>query len=218
MNHQKTGFATGTLVHTRSGLRPIQSLRIGDLVLTRSPQGIISSEVIIQIKKTAQSIYRCTLLEQEKDKPCTVHYLFSASEQQIFTDADWISVEHRHEIPLHAYNLNRQTLSLGQTKPIFAASNRTQQTFGFNAATFSLNLQPNGKDDEFIYISPHTLIHHQPNTQQYRFAEMTASLSLSSVNWNNINRKSLILPVYQLQLANSDNYFVGKEGILARAA
>lgn len=34
----------------------------------------------------------------------------------------------------------------------FAASTRTQQTIGLNAATFSRDLYPNGKDDEFISI------------------------------------------------------------------
>ena len=218
MNNQKTGFVSGTMVHTACGLKPIQALQIGDLVLTRSAQGETICQPIQQIQKTVQAIYRCTLLEQNESDSCTVHYLFSAPEQQIFTDIDWISVLESHEKAHSAYNLNQHDLNLGQAKPIFAASNRKQQTFGFNAATFSNEVQPNGQDDEFIYISPEGLIHHQPNNSQYCFAKVTAPLYRDSVNWNSINKKTLVLPVYQLHLANSDNYFVGDEGILARAA
>lgn len=218
MKNQKTGFVSGTVVHTPCGLKPIQALQIGDLVLTRSPQGETSYKPITQIDKTVQAIYRCTLLAQQADQQCTVHYLFTTAEQQIFADSDWIKVLESEEYRCNTYNLSQQPLSLWQPKPVFAASNRKQQTFGLNAATFSQDIQLNGQDDEFIYISPEVLIHHQPNSNQYSFAKVTAPLSLNSVNWHNINKKTLVLPVYQLHLSNSDNYFVGQEGILARAA
>jgi hypothetical protein len=218
VKNQKTGFVSGTMVHTAGGLKPIQTLHIGDLVLTRSPQGETIYKPITQIDKTVQAIYRCTLLEQQPNDHCTIYYLFSAAEQQIFTDTDWIRVFDNHQKAYSAYNLNQQNLNLGQPKPIFAASNRKQQTFGFNAATFSHDIQPNGQDDEFIYISPEGLIHHQTNHPQYCFAKVTAPLYRDSINWSTINKKTLVLPVFQLHLANSDNYFVGDEGILARAA
>ena len=80
------------MIHTPCGLKPIQALQIGDLVLTRSPQGETSYKPITQIDKTVQAIYRCTLLEQQADEQCTVHYLFTTAEQQIFADSDWIKV------------------------------------------------------------------------------------------------------------------------------
>ena len=218
MNNQKTGFVSGTMVHTACGLKPIQALQVGDLVLTRSPQGETIFEPITAIKKTVQAIYRCTLLEQQNEEHCTVHYLFTAAEQQIFADTDWISVQRSHENQSYAYTLSQQSLSLWKPKPIFAASNRKQQTFGLNAATFSQESHPNGQDDEFIQISADGLIHHQPNSSQYSFAKVTSPLYRNSVNWGSINKKTLVLPVYQLHLSNSDNYFVGQEGILARAA
>lgn len=218
MKNQKTGFVSGTMVHTAAGLKPIQALQLGDLVLTRSPEGETLYKPIIQIDKTVQAIYRCTLLEQQPDDHCTVHYLFTAPEQQIFADTDWIKVLDSQDNRCATYNLSQQNLSLWQPKPIFAASNRKQQTFGLNAATFSQEVQPNGQDDEFIHISPEGLIHHQPHSKQYSFAKVTAPLYRNSVNWNSLNKKTLVLPVYQLHLSNSDNYFVGQEGILARAA
>ena len=218
MKIQKTGFVSGTMVHTACGLKPIQALHIGDLVLTRSPQGEINYQPITYIQKTVQTIYRCTLLEQQNEEHCTVHYLFTAPEQQIFADTDWITVQQDDQQQNYAYNLNQQELSLSSSKPVFAASNRKQQTFGFNACTFRQDKQPNGQDDEFIQISAQGLIHHQPNTPTYSFAEVTAPLSYNSINWTSINKKRLVLPVYQLHLANADNYFVGQEGLLARAA
>lgn len=218
MKNQKTGFVSGTVVHTPCGLQPIQALQVGDLVLTRSPQGTTSYQPILKIDKTVQAIYRCTLLEHQQDQPCTVHYLFTTAEQQIFTDSEWIKVLESEEHRCSTYNLSQQPLSLWQPKPVFAASNRKQQTFGLNASTFSQELQPNGQDDEFIYISPEGLVHHQPLSDHYSFAKVTAPFSRNSVNWNHINKKTLVLPVYQLHLSNSDNYFVGQVGILARAA
>lgn len=218
MKSQKTGFVSGTVVHTVSGLKPIQALRVGDLVLTRSSQAETSYKPITQIDKTVQAIYRCTLLEQQNTEHCTVHYFFTAPEQQIFADTDWIKVLDSDDYTGETYNLSQQHLSLWHPKPVFAATNRTQQTFGVNAATFRQELQPNGQDDEFIYISAEGMIHHQPNNGPYSFAKVTAPLSPNSVNWHSLKKKTLILPVYQLHLSESDNYFVGQEGILARAA
>lgn len=34
-----TGFVAGTLVHTKSGLVPIEQLKVGDLVLSQPDEG-----------------------------------------------------------------------------------------------------------------------------------------------------------------------------------
>lgn len=217
MNNQNTGFVSGTLVHTISGLKPIQALKVGDIVLSRSEHGETIRQPIQHIKKTAQAIFRCTLLEEQTEQNYTVHYLFSAGEQQIYGDSDWVSVARSDNAIRSAYNLSQQDLNLWRPKPVFAASNRKQQTFGLNAATFRADSQLNGKDDEFIHISPNGLIYHQPDEANFNFAPATAPLHSKSVNWNSINKKTLVLPVYQLCLADADNYFVGDEGILARS-
>ncbi|WP_298142287.1 hypothetical protein [uncultured Acinetobacter sp.] len=60
---------------------------------------------------------------------------------------------------------------------------------------------------------------HYPNpNSQFKFSHVAAPLYPNSVNWHRLEQKTLVLPVYQLKLAHSDNYFVGEAGILARAS
>lgn len=218
MNKPKIGFVSGTMVHTACGLKPIQDLNVGELILTYSLDGYTVFQPIVQIDKTVQAIYRCTLLNEEDPQSCTVDYLFTAPEQHIFTHNAWTCVLNPEQKQLRAFSLAKQPLSLWQGKPIFAVNTRTQQTIGLNAATFSRDLYPNGKDDEFICISNKGLVHY-PNTDcQFKFSHVAAPLYRNSVNWHSLEQKTLVFPVYQLKLAHSDNYFVGEAGILARAS
>lgn len=124
MNKPKIRFVSGTMVHTACGLKPIQDLNVGELILTYSLDGYTVFQPIVQIDKTVQAIYRCTLLNEEDPQSCTVDYLFTAPEQHIFTHNAWTCVLNPEQKQLRAFSLAATYIPMVKMMNLFASQTK----------------------------------------------------------------------------------------------
>lgn len=218
---QPVGFAAGTLIHTDKGLVPIQNLKVGDKVLSKSennPNDKLSYQKITETHKFEnKSIHLLRLVESSQNDISTTLEIFATPNHPFWkVEIGWTRADLlRHGDEVILSNGNKATIF--EWSPVLRTANTS---IGWVASDLEGIGESNAEKGYLInfsnnvistpFVSLDNWLNEQVNYWNY---------APDGITWiDNYEDRCFSTRVYNITVENTHTYFVGEHGIWIRDA
>ncbi|MCG3877998.1 Hint domain-containing protein [Psychrobacter sp. Ps6] len=213
-------FVAGTLVHTDKGLVPIQDLKVGDKVLSKSegdPNGKLGYQKITETHKFEnKSIYLLRLVEFSENDATTISEVFSTPNHPFWkVDVGWTRADllrHGDEVIL----ANGNKAIIFEWSPVLRTSNT-------NVGWVAADLQNRGDNTDTGYLvdfshNKITTPFNLDNWEDYEYVSYWDYAPEDTTWMDSYEERRLNATVYNITVENTHTYFVGEDSIWVHSA
>ncbi len=226
MNKDVSGFVAGTLVHMDKGLIPIQDIKVGDMVLSRSEWG--SNNAPTEYKRVIRSfcsgedeIIRLSCQkDSEYDDPDALRYFeFMTPNHPIWDQTlnDWIlaskieigtllsSIENENNLRVLEVDVvwDSYTKGIGITYPIYSDESEVDFMVTFNNQGYKVHSNK--------FVSDYYISDAKATKFDLKYSKEVFN-NYENRSWAG-NRKPIKVPFYNLEVEGFHTYFVGEHSV-----
>lgn len=231
-----TGFVAGTWVHTDKGLVPIQDIKIGDMVLSRSEWG--GKDALIDYKCVTRAfcsgeelIYRLVLWDSDVEyiqgEKLKVKVLFVSENHLMWveSDKDWVPaymLDAYNGETLFSYNFNKlfATLSVYPVLKVdkYHINSNKESLIYLSKVGFCCVDKQRETDMIILNTNDGVKVHTVPDwNSEYSFEYSYAVIPQENIDYLDsldvTTNGILSANVYNLEIEDFHTYFIGEDGI-----
>jgi len=221
-----TGFVAGTLVHTDKGLVPIQDIKVGDMVLSRTEWG--GNNAPTEYKRVSRAFcsgedeiirLNCQKDSEYGDPDALRYFEFMTANHSVWDQEinNWVPASKVGIGALLSNSKNRDNLrvldvdivwdsyteGIGITYPIFSDESEIDFMVTFNNQGYKVHSNK--------FVSDYYISDAKATKFDLKYSKEVFH-NYENRSWGG-NRKPIKVPVYNLEVEDYHTYFVGEHGV-----
>lgn len=224
MTHQisksiENGFITGTLVHTKDGLVPIEQIKVGDYVLSKpeSGEGELSYQKVTKTFVHENQPILCVVVYPERlyieakaeerliDESQLIPLLVTPNHPFWVEEKGWVDAIKLRSLMFYSNRLRLADGSFALIGDVHTVMRMDNPNLGWLMDGVFCPRKTSDDDSGWVDLSNNQVIHHY---------EPSEEIENNFIEWWDQNPEDRLLrTVYNIEVENTHTYFVGSEGV-----
>ncbi|BCU64472.1 hypothetical protein F941_01923 [Acinetobacter bouvetii DSM 14964 = CIP 107468] len=228
-----SGFVAGTLIHTDQGLLPIQNIKVGDLVLSKSDSSVIEYRNVTEVSGLlSEEILRisCFKNAQIEESYPVIYTQFAAASQLFWVESTvevqafrkWIVASKLDGCSLLSNISDEKSLRFLDSHTVWYGCLEGGLSVG---GCFELTFEETRELDMIIQFTDdnYYFVNHNKYNSDYYILESQIIKSdyindravdyIYNTHWNVPKPKKLAVRTYNLEIDGYNSYFIGEDGL-----